>query len=80
MPEKLDLRISVIGEAIVWMTVLGCVQLALRHPEYNGPSSVIARKFSTQLADKLLEEGVLSSEEMALMLRDEMREGNRRLP
>jgi hypothetical protein len=80
MPEKLLLKIPVIAEALTWMTVLGSIQLALRHPENQGPSAKIARQFARQLADKLLEEGILSTEEIALMLRDEMRSANRRTP
>jgi hypothetical protein len=76
MPEKPRLRIAVDAEAMTWMTVLGCVQLALRHPGYNGPSSDIAREFSDALAHKLLDEGVFSAEEFALMMRDQMRAEN----
>jgi hypothetical protein len=72
MPEKLDQHIGVIADGLCWMTVLGCIQLALRHPQYTGPVSDIAKQFAEQLAAKLLLEGVLSENEMAMMLRDEM--------
>jgi hypothetical protein len=76
MPENLSLKIAVIAESLTWMTVLGCIQLALRHPEYTWPSVLLARQFASQLADKLLEEGILSPEEVALMMRDQMRAEN----
>jgi hypothetical protein len=81
MPQNLELKIAVVADALSWMTVIGCLQLALRHPEYVGPSSNIARQISEQLADKLLEEGVFSIEERAFMMRDQMRaENSRRNP
>lgn len=70
--SKLLTFISVATEGLTWMTVLGCVQLALRHPAYSGPSREIARKFADAIAHKLLDEGVLSPEEFARMMRDEM--------
>lgn len=76
MPDKLQFRIGVDADALTWMTVLGCVQLALRHPAYHGPSSHIAREFSDALGHKLLDEGVFSVEEFALMMRDQMRAEN----
>jgi len=81
MPEKLEMPMGVVGDALTWMTVLGCVQLALRHPNYTGPSSEIARTFAHALSHKLLDEGVFSPEEFALMMRDEMfAENARRRP
>lgn len=76
MPEKPLLRLEVHAEALTWMTVLGCVHLALRHPAYDGPSSDIAREFADALVHKLLDEGVFSAEEFALMMRDQMRAEN----
>jgi len=76
MPEKLDQHIGVIADGLCWMAVLGAVQLALRHPGFTGPSADIARQFGEQLATKLLLEGVLSQDEMAQMLRDEIRAQN----
>ena len=78
MPEKLDQPIGVIADGLCWMTVLGCIQLALRHPQYTGPSSHIAKQFAEQIAAKLLLEGVISEDEMAQMLREEMIERNTR--
>jgi hypothetical protein len=81
VPDKLLLEIPVITEALTWMTVLGCVQLAMRHPNYDGPSREIAKKFADAIAHKLLDEGVFSPEEFALMLRDEMfAQNTRRMP
>ena len=70
--------IPVIAEGLTWMTVVGCVQLALRHPGYTGPSAEIARKFADAVSHKLLDEGVLSPEEFALMMRDQMHAENSR--
>lgn len=74
--EKLRLEIPVHAEALVWLTVLGCTQLALRHPEYHGPSRLIAQDFARALREKLQAEGVLSAEDVALMFRDEMMHQN----
>jgi hypothetical protein len=76
--EKLRLQIPVQAEGIIWLTVLGCVHLALRHPEYKGPSRHIAVEFAGQLRDKLHREGLLSDEEIATIFRDEMMHQNTR--
>lgn len=78
MPDdsKVTMMIPVITEGLTWMTVLGCVQLALRHPGYNGPSSIIARQFADALGHMLLDEGIFSQEEFAVMMRDQMQAEN----
>jgi hypothetical protein len=76
MPDKLDQPIGVVADGLCWLTVLGCIQLALRHPQYTGPSKHIAVQFAEQLYGKLLADGVLTEEEIAQILRDEMRAKN----
>jgi hypothetical protein len=73
MPENLTIKIPVIVEGIVWLGILGEIKLALRHPHNLGPSAELSRKFADQLRNKLHEEGVLSDDEFARSLRDDMR-------
>jgi hypothetical protein len=70
--EKLRLLVPVITEAVVWMAVLGNLQLALRHPENNGPSSSYAKQFGKQILEKLVSEQVLTLEEGKLAFKDFM--------
>jgi hypothetical protein len=67
MPENLDLKITVEAEAYVWMTLLGNMQLALRHPENQGESANIARQFGDALLEKLIAESVFTVEEGLLL-------------
>lgn len=76
MAAKLDEPIGVVADGLCWLTVLGCIQLALRHPHYTGASKHIAVQFAEQLYGKLLVDGVLTEEEIAEILRDEMRAKN----
>lgn len=39
-----------------WFCVLGSLQLALRHPENNGPSTDIVRQIAKQIAEYLMQE------------------------
>ena len=50
---------DVVAPAFVWMTVLGNMQLALRHPSNTGESADIARQFGDLRLEKLIAEGVL---------------------
>lgn len=72
MPENLRLDIPVVAPAYVWMTVLGNMQLALRHPSNTGESAEIARQFGDRLLEKLIAEGVFSQDEAAQIWRDEL--------
>jgi hypothetical protein len=67
MPNNLETEITVIAPAYVWMTVLGNMQLALRHPENTGESAEIARQFGDALLEKLIAEGVFTVEEGLLL-------------
>ena len=64
--------IPIHAEAVVWLAVLSQIDLALRHPQNDGPSSRVAERFSDQLRDKLLEEELLSKEEYAASLREQI--------
>jgi hypothetical protein len=60
---------------LTWLAVLGNISLAVRHPNNNGPSSVLVRDFATKLLAMLINEGVISQADAALVYRDEMRYG-----
>ena len=72
MADKLT-PITIIADGIVWMAVMANIDLALRHPKNTGPASEIATEFSRLLREKLVAEGVLTEEENAQILRDQMR-------
>jgi hypothetical protein len=79
MPENLQLKITVVAPALVWMTVLGNMQLALRHPSNSGELSAdIARQFGNRLFETLIAEGVFTAEEGAAIWRDELIARNRK--
>lgn len=67
----MKMPITVIADAIIWLTVMGNLDLAIRHPGNSGPSAVMAREFRDALREKLLDEGVITAEEAALFLRDQ---------
>lgn len=72
MPGNVKQQIPVVAEGLVWMVVVGHVQLALRHPENRGPSAMIARRFVDILLRKLHKEGVLSGEEIRKIRNDQV--------
>lgn len=74
MPRDVK-EIAVFADGVVWMAVAGNVQLALRHPENNGPSSRLARQFVDHLLGRLRDMGVISGDEFAAIMRDEMQNG-----
>ena len=55
--------IPVIADGIMWLAVVGNLQIALRHPANVGASSRMVVDFAKQLLLKLIEEGVLTDEE-----------------
>ena len=73
--EKLKQMVTITAEGVVWITILGNIQLALRHPQNNGPSARLARQAAGQLMDALVRSGILTSDEAAQIYRDEMRYG-----
>ncbi len=68
--EKCKLEILVIADALVWITVIGNIQLALKHPENDGPSASLMREFCERLIRKLLAEGVFTPEYAARVFED----------
>jgi len=51
-------------ELMVWMAVHGHLQLALRHPENEGPSAEWIRQFVKEIGEMLVREGILSQAEL----------------
>jgi hypothetical protein len=49
--------IPVESEGIVWLSIIGALQLALRHPEFRGPSSKIVREFVRQMVKRFVDDG-----------------------
>jgi hypothetical protein len=49
--------IPVEAEGIAWMSIIGALQLALRHPGFRGPSSKIVREFVRQMVARFVDEG-----------------------
>lgn len=64
--------VTVSAPGLVWMSILGNVQLGLRHPENNGPSAQFAHAACMDLLEKLKAEGVLTADEAAKIYQDEM--------
>ena len=56
--------------AIVWLSVIGNLQLALRHPENVGASRQMVEEFARALLGKLFLEGVLTPDQMNVAFRD----------
>lgn len=71
-PATIRKIIPIHAEAAVWLAVLSQIDLALRHPQNNGPTARVAERFSDQLRDKLLEEEMLSKDEYAASLREQI--------
>jgi hypothetical protein len=68
--------ITITAEGIVWMAILGNVQLALWHPQNKGASAKVAKQFCDQVLGKLRFENVLTADEVAQIYRDEMKAQN----
>jgi hypothetical protein len=73
--EHLKRMVTITAEGIVWVTILGNIQLALRHPKNKGASADVARQAAAQLVEALKQAGVLTHDEVAKIYRDEMRHG-----
>jgi hypothetical protein len=59
------------ADMLTWMGVHGCVLLALKHPEYTGPSRKIVERFVDGIGKLLVQAGIFSQEEYdALMAAD----------
>lgn len=60
--EKGHIRITVVTQGIVWLAVIGNIQLALSHPKNKGVTADLVREFAEQVLNKLEQEGVISHE------------------
>jgi hypothetical protein len=47
--EKLNLQLPVITTPLVWLAIVGNLQLALRHPNNTGASSSHVKQFAAQV-------------------------------
>lgn len=54
--KKWDRLLPVEATYFQWFTVLGNIELSLRHPKNIGPSSPVIREFAKQLAERLIDE------------------------
>jgi hypothetical protein len=73
--ENLKRQVTITAEGIVWVCILGNIQLALRHPKNKGASAVLARQAAAQLVEALNRSEILTDDEAAQIYRDEMRHG-----
>lgn len=58
--ESIELR----GTLLMWMAVHGNLCLALRHPGNQGSSRALVEAFVYQIGARLVEEGLLSAQEL----------------
>ena len=65
---------SIETSGLVWMALHGTLCLGLRHPKYVGASRQLVVEFVNELGRQLVEWGVLTSEELASVARQEQRE------
>lgn len=68
---------TVVASGLVWMAVHGNLCLALRHRSNVGPSRALVERFVRALGDKLVENGVLTADELAQAQRLEIEEAGR---
>ena len=68
--EKLRMNIPVIAPALLWVGVIGNLQLSLRHPRNNGPSRQMIEDFARDLLTKLADEKVFTQEQGARAFQD----------
>lgn len=62
--EGADLELPVViqAKAIVWLMIIGNLQLALRHPMNKGISASTAKKFGQELLRKLRADNLITEE------------------
>lgn len=70
---KIDLPVH--AELWVWMAVHGNLCLALRHPSNRGPSTRAVETFVRALGARLVEEGLLTEDELRDAEKLERQEG-----
>jgi len=67
----------VTAPGLVWMAIHGNLCLALRHPSNLGSSRALMEQFVRALGENLVENGVLTPDELAQAQRLEIEEGRR---
>ncbi len=67
----------VTAPGIIWMAIHGNLCLALRHAGNRGSSRAMVERFVRALGDNLVENGVLTAEELAQAQRVEIEEARR---
>ncbi len=67
----LEANIAFEAPAYVWMAVQGAVLLAMRHPQFTGPSLDIVAGWAEQVTAQLVEMGALTEAEADDMWRSE---------
>ena len=60
--ETANKRLSVSDTLLTWCAVHGCVQLALRHPEFPNTTRELLKPFVEQLGTALVAEGFFTAE------------------
>lgn len=73
--SKAKVELPVHAELFVWSAVHGNLCLALRHPSNRGPSRHYVETFVRALGQRLVEEGLLSAEELQQSEQLERQEG-----
>lgn len=62
--ELLKTRKTVEADLLTWMAIHGNLSLALRHPQNKGPSRAYVAAFVKSLGQWLVEQNVLTQEEL----------------
>jgi hypothetical protein len=62
-----DFRLPVVMDLTELLSLVGNVQLALRHPQNTGPASQIARDIVRQIAERVRQEGFPANAEIMLL-------------
>lgn len=64
LQRRMAIEITVVADGITWLTVLGNMDLAMRHPGNSGVSAKIAKAFAEALRGKLIETGVVTPDQV----------------
>lgn len=73
--EMLKSRKTVEADLLTWMAIHGNLSLALRHPQNKGPSRAYVARFVKRLGQWLVEQGVVTQEELECHYALESEEG-----
>jgi len=63
-PEDLYKEIPVVFDVLCLMVIHGCICLALRHPQFTGPSRKVALDFIEKVERALLKANILDQEDI----------------